>query len=161
MIQTKQGIVYHISAGGYVVHKNKILLVKSLYHQGIVPPHGHQEKGEKLIETAKREICEETGYCDLQPITKISVARYSYFHLGKRNIKTEHRWLFQLSSLQVRPKKTKEAEMLRNRWYTLAQAEQRATFENSKQDIRIIRTLLGNSQQAKEKEKKKKSFLLP
>lgn len=54
---------HRISAGGFVIHQGKILLVR--YNHGdqtyLVAPGGRMEDGESLSQTAEREIAEETG----------------------------------------------------------------------------------------------------
>lgn len=142
MIRKKGNVTYHISAGGYVLNGNKVLLVKNLYHGGIIPPHGHLEKGESLIETAQREICEETGYCFLRPIFKISIAEYSFKEKHQFHHKKEHRWVFKLAQDKKMPKKTDESESLRNRWYTIDEAIRVATFENTRKDLLKIKEYL-------------------
>lgn len=55
---------HRISAGGLVVHQNRILLVRH-YRPGIhdfwAPPGGGVEGDEELSEAAEREVLEETG----------------------------------------------------------------------------------------------------
>lgn len=141
MIRKVGNHVYHISAGGFIVNGNKVLLIKNLYHGNIVCPHGHQEKGEELVQTAMREICEETGYCSLQPIKKVGVAHYTY-RVGKQiHHKTEHRWAFRLLSTRREPKQTEESKLLRNIWLSFDQAIAKATFSNMKQHLGIVRAL--------------------
>lgn len=52
-----------ISAGGLVIHAGKILLVRYTHPTGsyLVAPGGRMERGESLVQTAEREIYEETG----------------------------------------------------------------------------------------------------
>ncbi len=50
----------HLSAGGLVLNRGSILLVRNRRgHWGL--PKGHWEPGELLTETAAREVLEETG----------------------------------------------------------------------------------------------------
>lgn len=50
----------HLSAGGIVIDDGKILLIRNRHgHWGL--PKGHWEPGELLVETAVREVLEETG----------------------------------------------------------------------------------------------------
>lgn len=115
-------------------------MIKNYYHGGIIPPHGHVEKGESYLETAKREICEETGYCDLKVIKPLGKAVYKYKSGNTRNEKTEYRWLFALRSEKKKPKlNNKESHQLQNRWYTIDGALRAATFENAKVDLRKIK----------------------
>lgn len=143
MIRKKGNTVYHISSGGFVLYKGKVLLVKNYYHGGIIPPHGHQEKGETLLQTAKREICEETGYCYLRALKKLGPVYYEYQSGGKVHKKTEHRWLFELTKNIIQKKlNSKETKGLQNRWYTLTNALRVASFENTKVHLRVIQDFL-------------------
>lgn len=146
--------IYHISAGGYILHEGKILMIKNFYHGGIVPPHGHVEKGESNLDAAKREICEETGYCDLRVILKLGKAEYQYISGNTKNKKTEHRWLFELKTDQRKPKlDNKESEQLQNRWYTIDGAIRAASFKNSKNDLQKIKRYLAHHHHTKTVEK--------
>lgn len=62
------------SAGGIVFFKedNNVKYLLELNKYGFWAfPKGHVEKGEKLLETATREIYEETGVAEIRPITKL------------------------------------------------------------------------------------------
>ena len=48
-------------ATGFVVHEDKVLLIKHKKLEFWLPPGGHIEKDELPIEALKREIKEETG----------------------------------------------------------------------------------------------------
>lgn len=154
MIRKIGNVIYHVSAGGYVLHKNKILMIKNYYHGGIIPAHGHVEKGESNLDAAKREICEETGYCDLRVIKKLGKAQYEYVSGKTKNKKTEYRWLFELKSVQRKPKfDNNESKQLENRWYTIDGAIRAASFENAKSDLVEIKQFLVRYRHKKRKEK--------
>ncbi|MFA5030049.1 MAG: NUDIX domain-containing protein [Patescibacteria group bacterium] len=154
MIKKIGKIIYHTSSGGYILHKGKILMIKNFYHGGVVPPHGHVEKGESNLDAAKREICEETGYCDLQVILKLGKAEYQYMSEKTKNIKTEYRWLFELRTEQRKPKlNNKESGQLQNRWYTINGAIRAASFENSKTDLQAIKQYLARLHHKRKAEK--------
>ena len=52
-----------ISAGGLVIHEQRILLVRYRHPAGtfLVAPGGRMERGETLAQAAEREVFEETG----------------------------------------------------------------------------------------------------
>ncbi len=49
-----------ISAGGVVVYRNRILLLRRFNNDWVLPK-GRKERGEELVDTALREVLEETG----------------------------------------------------------------------------------------------------
>ena len=55
-------------AGGIVINKNKEVAVVNQNHDSWSLPKGHIDPGESNLETAKREIYEETGIIDLKLI---------------------------------------------------------------------------------------------
>ena len=52
--------------------KGKILYFKNVKWKGLVPPGGHLDYGETLIEALKRETKEETGL-NIEPVRLISI----------------------------------------------------------------------------------------
>lgn len=159
MIHKKGEVITHLCAGGFIFWKNKVLLVKSHWHGGIIPPHGHKEKGETLLKTAMREICEETGYCHLQPLKYLGFAKYSFSEGKVTHTKTEHRWLFTLTNEQRQKKQTEESELLENKWYTLSGALRAATFENTKKHLLQIQEFVNSRQFKKQLVDQKKRRL--
>ncbi|KKS44490.1 hypothetical protein A3I25_00845 [Candidatus Nomurabacteria bacterium RIFCSPLOWO2_02_FULL_42_17] len=94
----------HQSAGGVVVNGRGEILITN--QQGISwsLPKGHVDLGENLLETAMREIKEETGLGELNFIRELG--HYSRFKIGldpstedKTKIKTIHMFLFKTSSI--------------------------------------------------------------
>ncbi len=73
---------YSTSVGGIVRHKNKILMIEE--QNGFCSfPKGHTKKGEKEIETARREIEEETGLTELTAVKRLGSYKRHPF-LGER-----------------------------------------------------------------------------
>ncbi|MDP3964836.1 MAG: NUDIX domain-containing protein [bacterium] len=91
-------------------------------------PQGGVEKGESLIEAARREVLEETGIRRLRLDRKFSTKmRYVYERAGWRNNKTVTLFLG-WSRERVRLSE----EHLRHRWCTPDQAETLFQYENHK-----------------------------
>jgi 8-oxo-dGTP pyrophosphatase MutT (NUDIX family) len=65
------------SAGGIVVNKNRICLVreKEFEEERWFLPKGKIEKGEDSLSTAKREVWEETGLKELEIIKKLGIVK--------------------------------------------------------------------------------------
>ncbi|MHC1604984.1 MAG: NUDIX domain-containing protein [Candidatus Methanofastidiosia archaeon] len=76
-----------ISAGGIVYHGDNLLLIKRKKEQAWVLPKGGIENKELFREAAAREICEETGLCDVEVGVMIGKTRYSFFLENKSYIK--------------------------------------------------------------------------
>jgi 8-oxo-dGTP pyrophosphatase MutT (NUDIX family) len=59
----------HITASGLVIKNEKVLLILHPYIKEWLQPGGHIDKGESPIESAIREVFEETGYvCELDSL---------------------------------------------------------------------------------------------
>jgi 8-oxo-dGTP pyrophosphatase MutT (NUDIX family) len=67
------------AAGGLVVNeKNKLLVI---YRNGIWDlPKGKMERNESAQDSAMREVCEETGICNLEITGFAEETWHSYFH---------------------------------------------------------------------------------
>ncbi len=92
-----------IAAGGVVLNKkNQICLVndRTLLKNTWSLPKGRTERGEKLIETARREIFEETGLKNLILIRKLGVIKRPslIFPLVEKQI---HVYLFRTNELKL------------------------------------------------------------
>lgn len=69
-----------VSCGGLVIYRGKILLLYKNYrnrYEGWVLPKGTVEEGENHIETAHREVLEESGV-DAKTIAYIGKSEYSF-----------------------------------------------------------------------------------
>lgn len=78
-----------ISAGGVVVYKDKVCLLRK-YRGEWVLPKGRNEAGESLEETALREVYEESGLKG-QIVRYLGFVKYWYRHCdGEKVQKTVH-----------------------------------------------------------------------
>lgn len=129
-----------ICAGGiiYTTYKNKLvfLLLKSKVTNYWVFPKGGQLDGESLIDTAKREIYEETGIIGLEK-------HQSYFEVinfidSQGKSKKVYHYLFKSNTPDVSLSK----EHLEYKWLPFDEAYNQINFENQKRLLAIaIRTL--------------------
>lgn len=124
-----QPIEYARSAGGVVLNSvGQILVVKQSSGTWSLPK-GHIEEGESELETAKREIYEESGVKDLELIKKLGEYSRSPFSDDKgydtSRVKTLYFFLFKTKDILLKPidphnpearwvDKDKVAEMLSN-----------------------------------------------
>lgn len=112
---------YHITAGGIVYDKSHdtFLFVQRLDSKRIGLPKGHQEKGETLIETAKREIAEETGIAHLTFLATLDSVTFRFQERAKLHEKKQHNYLFLRSThVPVKRLTTSEVRNLKNLWLT-------------------------------------------
>ncbi len=96
------------SVGGVVVNKEGKVLVVDQRGTSWSLPKGHAEDSETELETAKREIYEESGINELKLIKKLgSYKRFKIPDDGKGEDKTEQKtitmFLFTTSQIKLRP----------------------------------------------------------
>ncbi len=120
---------YHITAGGIVYDRaqDAFLFVQRVDSKRIGLPKGHQEKGEMLIETAKREIAEETGLTQLQFLATLDSVVFQFQERAKLHEKKQHNYLFlRTVKSTIRRVSTGEVRNLRNLWLAPERALQNA-----------------------------------
>lgn len=87
-----------VSAGGIIYRKKgghvEIFFIKDPYNR-MTFPKGHQEAGETLVQTAVREIKEETGLEGLKYIAPIGRTLFRFRREGTTIEKTVHFFLFE------------------------------------------------------------------
>ena len=85
-------------AGGIVINNNKDVAIVNQNHDSWSLPKGHIDKGELILDAARREIYEETGIKDVRLIK--SLGNYGRYRIGlngkddKSEFKTIHIFLF-------------------------------------------------------------------
>lgn len=93
-----------ISAGGVVVNKNSVLVLKK-YRGDWVLPKGRLEEGETQEQAALREVHEESGV--ISSIKKyIGYVKYIYRHnTGESVNKTVHYYLMEIQASELKPQR--------------------------------------------------------
>ncbi len=97
---------------------------------------GHQDKGETLIETAKRELCEEAGISEVEFIAKKILVKESYTFINKTKEKVSKSVYYFIAGSKIRKIKIDKEEIINYKWCTLKAAEKIITFKESKRLLR-------------------------
>ncbi len=136
------------SAGAIIFRKENNEIYYLLLHYAPSEPgkrgqwgfaKGHVEQGETEIETAKREINEETGIKDLKIIPGFKELE-KYFFKKSYGLEGEARkkapWVFKLVVFFIAETKTKEIKISDEHigfvWLPIKEAIKKTTFKNSK-----------------------------
>lgn len=101
---------------------------------------GHMEEGEKVEETVKREVEEETGIKDLEIIPGFR-ENSKYFFRKSYGLKGEAKksapWVFKLVIFMLAKTKTKDVKISKEHigfaWLPLEQAIKKTTFKNAEE----------------------------
>src|SRR3989338_7098342 len=134
-------IFVSVTAGGVILNKKKqICLVndKSIRISSWSLPKGRIKKGESLIETARREIYEETGLKDLSLIEKLGVIRRpsNVFSLIEKEI---HIFLFKSVETKLNPLPGNILGNTSAQWFSFDDAISRITSNKDKEFLRSKR----------------------
>ena len=93
-------------------------------------PKGHADPGETEIQTARRELREETGINDVMLITTpMFEEHYRVNRKGEPGEKLVRYWIGYVRDLRVR---AQECEVQAYKWATLAEARQLITYAQSR-----------------------------
>jgi len=127
------------SSGGVVLNSEGQVLILRRKQEGTwVLPKGKAEPGETLIQTALREVQEETGLENLKIIREIGLVRY-VFLWRPDNVnykKTVHYFLMEINGTEQEMKL--EPDFSTYVWEEPSKALKMLTFEN---DRRIVRSI--------------------
>ena len=114
------------SCGAVIFKDNLVLLVQSKKYHHWSFPKGHMEKGETELETANREILEETNIIvDIDP-SIYSIIQYSPFP----NVLKEVQYFYAIyKEGKIMPQDTEISDIL---WLSVEDAMNKITFEQEK-----------------------------
>ena len=128
-----------VSAGGVVLNKDGFVLVVNQNGASWSLPKGHVEKGEEIVDAAKREIYEESGISILNLISELgSYQRSKISATGGNDIsemKTIHLFLFTTSQMKLAPLDPDNPEA---RWVAREKVAELLTHEKDKEFFRQI-----------------------
>lgn len=130
------------SAGGVVVDDaGRVLLIERHIegHHEVRLPKGHIEANEPADAAALREVCEETGYCDLEILADLGWRQVTFNREETQVVRKERYFLMALASAirQAPNFSTAREALFRNRWVDgFAMAEEALTFEAEQDAVR-------------------------
>ena len=128
------------SAGGIVVRKGQVLLVKVETLMGDKVwtfPKGHLENGEDAPSGAVREVEEETGWrCRI--VKPLPLVRYE-FTREKRLIRKKVQWYLMEPGLKIG--KPDAAEIHKCEWMTFEKAEEKLSYPSDHKLLATVREL--------------------
>lgn len=133
------------SAGGVVVDsRGHVLLIERTINgvHEVRLPKGHIDPGETPEDAARREVCEETGYCDVAIVRDLGWATIAFETHAERVVRDERYYLMGLRSSRCQPPQFQSSQeaLYRNRWASgLDEAEALLTFEGEKAFVRKAR----------------------
>ena len=116
-----------ISAGGVVLKKERMVLL-ARRNEDWQFPKGQVEKGERMEETAVREVREETGV-EARIVKSLGRINYWYYREGRRIYKTVH---FFLMEAVRENRKQRDSEMDEVRWFNLEDAVKKISYRNER-----------------------------
>ena len=127
---------YEKSCGAIIFDNDKVLVIKQVKgHWGF--PKGHVEKGETEIETALREIKEETNL-DVEIDEK-----YRYIERYSPEEGIEKDVVFFIANKVGGEIKVQEEEVTETEWLSPEEALERVTYESSKSILKSVISDLG------------------
>jgi 8-oxo-dGTP pyrophosphatase MutT (NUDIX family) len=130
---------HHRSAGGLVVHGNRILLISTQAGRRWQLPKGHIEAGETPEETAVREVREETGVTG-RVVAPLSGVEYWFIERG--NLRVHKRVdYFLLDYVSGSTADFDAREVSGAEWFSWDEGMTRLTFDNERQVVAQARKL--------------------
>jgi 8-oxo-dGTP diphosphatase len=104
-----------------------VLLVHRHRYNDWTLPKGKHDPGETILQTALREVQEETGY-QVRPVRLIGATGYEV----QGEPKAVLYWLMELANPDAEPDPVDESEVAAAVWLTRAEALRRLTHENER-----------------------------
>lgn len=128
----------YTAAGGVVVRRELVLVLRWSSRGEVRLPKGHVEPGETVREAALREAAEESGYLDLEIVADLGRQRV-IFKDGRRRVdRTERYFLMTIGGDPDRPQGSGEAKFVPV-WLSWGEALEGLTFEAEREWVRRAR----------------------
>ncbi len=135
------------SAGGVLVNGDgKVFLTRKIERDEWSLPKGGQEDGESLVDTAKREIEEETGFRNIELVSDEQIG-HNYFEFvnpktGKRSGKNVYFYLFRIINDERIDTPEMVKEGFEGRWMDFDEALDLISFDAIKVVVKNAQRLL-------------------
>lgn len=126
----------YTAAGGIVVDRGRVLILRRASRDEVRLPKGHVEPGESPEQTALRETCEESGYCGLVVLATLGTQRVEFEQQGRHIIRDEH---FFLLGLRSEAQLGVSEPQFQSTWLPWSEAESELTFEAEREWVRRAR----------------------
>jgi 8-oxo-dGTP pyrophosphatase MutT (NUDIX family) len=121
------------SAGGVVVRRFRgrpfLCAVRLKGGTVLALPKGHPDRGESMLDAAKREVREETGL-EAEPLEKLGDIRYWYSQEGERVLKVVSFFLFRYRAGTIR---NHDHEVEGADWIPLEEASDRLAYRGERE----------------------------
>ena len=141
-------LIHYQAAGGVVIDPNSRVLMIERTVDGVHEirlPKGHIEPGERPEDAACREVCEETGYCDLEICADLGWRTVEFDRADATVVRDERYYLMALvSDRRQAPHFVSEREALFHPLWVedFETAERQLTFEAEKDVMRRAQTAI-------------------
>jgi 8-oxo-dGTP pyrophosphatase MutT (NUDIX family) len=142
----------HYSAGGVLADENgKVYLIHKTSRDEWLLPKGTVEKGEKTLETAIREVREETGYNKIRAVSNKPILTTSFSFVEPETRITVNKYVtYYLFRLEEDPSKGETTEQmvheeLKGAWFTYEEALEKLSFKELKEVLVATESLLSSS----------------
>jgi bis(5'-nucleosidyl)-tetraphosphatase len=107
-------------------------------------PKGHAEDGETALETAKRELEEETGISEVELISNEPQVRDEYIINEKISKPVQKFVEFFIGEVGSKDIVMQEGEIFDHKWITVEQGESLFTYDSSKRLLKSASDLIQN-----------------
>ncbi len=124
------------SAGGVVVHEDKVMLLDRPSRNEVRLPKGHIEDGESPDVAALRETAEEAGYDDLEIVADLGAQVVEFDYKGHHYIRNEHYFLMRLRSERQCERNPKDAAQFTVRWASVGSVLEELTYQAEQDAVR-------------------------
>jgi 8-oxo-dGTP pyrophosphatase MutT (NUDIX family) len=126
------------AAGGVVIDRDRVLVLRRPGRDEIRLPKGHREVGESARKTAIREVIEESGYADIEILSDLGHQKVTFTYQDSHVIRDEHYFAMRLCSSRRIVREAQELQFIPV-WMGWDEALSELTFEPEREWVRRAR----------------------